>query len=160
MREVICHPGRKHRARGLCATCYSTFLSRRWRNNHPQYEKKRYLKRGGALRAQQRDKYTSYGRWLKNIAEHHISLDFYLETLEAQEFKCAICRKDSLEEVLKVDHDHNCCSGDKSCGQCIRGLLCSQCNSAIGLIKDNPIAAQRMVEYLTKEKITIAKFTV
>lgn len=34
-----------------------------------------------------------------------------------------------------VDHDHACCSGDRSCGQCIRGMLCGSCNMGLGQVE-------------------------
>jgi hypothetical protein len=39
-----------------------------------------------------------------------------------------------------VDHDH-------ITGR-IRGLLCSACNTAIGLLRDSPIALQRAIEWV------------
>ena len=34
-----------------------------------------------------------------------------------------------------VDHDHSCCTGEKSCGKCVRGILCLKCNTQIGHIE-------------------------
>lgn len=30
-----------------------------------------------------------------------------------------------------TDHDHRCCDGPTSCGQCVRGLLCRACNREV-----------------------------
>jgi hypothetical protein len=50
---------------------------------------------------------------------------------------CAIC---SSDEELVVDHCHE--NGH------IRGLLCKQCNGALGMFKDNIQTMQRAIGYL------------
>lgn len=71
---------------------------------------------------------------------------------------CEVCGTDLLtmqrvgggvRPVLAVDHDHMCCPADaRSCGQCVRGLLCGRCNSAAGLLLDSVESARMMVKYL------------
>lgn len=39
---------------------------------------------------------------------------------------------------LYVDHDHACCPDTESCGECVRGLLCANCNKGIGNLGDDP----------------------
>lgn len=64
--------------------------------------------------------------------------------LQAQGFKCLSCgdaysgRTSGKDRgTFAVDHDHACCPGQKSCGKCIRGLLCYTCNCILGLAKDS-----------------------
>jgi hypothetical protein len=47
-----------------------------------------------------------------------------------QEGACALCKRADLE--LELDHDHECCTGSRRCGNCFRGLLCHGCNIRMG----------------------------
>lgn len=67
-----------------------------------------------------------------------ITLEEYEQMSVNQDGVCAICGElNENGENLSIDHDRSCCSGTKSCGKCIRGLLCGNCNRAIGLLKDS-----------------------
>lgn len=44
--------------------------------------------------------------------------------------------------MLVVDHDH---MTDR-----IRQLLCNNCNTAVGLLRDNPVTATELVVYLLR----------
>jgi hypothetical protein len=57
-----------------------------------------------------------------------LSLEDYDRLLAMQGGGCAICGKKPKQYRLSVDHDHSCCPGRQSCGNCVRGLLCSLCN--------------------------------
>jgi hypothetical protein len=57
--------------------------------------------------------------------------------LRAQDGKCAVCGDPSPEHV---DHDH--LSGD------VRGILCFNCNGALGRFEDDPEIMERAIEYL------------
>lgn len=61
--------------------------------------------------------------------------------------KCDICRE-PFEGKPHIDHDHSCCSSDYTCGKCFRGLLCRDCNLAIGLMRDNPVRLSAAARYL------------
>lgn len=49
---------------------------------------------------------------------------------------------------LTIDHDHNCCSTEKTCGKCVRGVICTRCNLLVGKYEnqlmrdDNPLLAK------------------
>ena len=79
-----------------------------------------------------------------------ISLDEYNELLSKQKGKCAICgvnnngKYRNKPRAFAVDHCH--ITGK------IRGLLCSDCNTGIGLLKDNVNILQYAIKYLNKTK--------
>jgi len=71
-----------------------------------------------------------------------ISYKEYLTMLEAQDGRCAICgTDDSGKRAFSVDHCHD--TGE------IRGLLCGNCNSGIGNLRDSISLLERAIEYLT-----------
>jgi hypothetical protein len=73
----------------------------------------------------------------------------YDELLAAQGGGCAICRGvNESGRAMAVDHDHACCAGAKACGRCVRGLLCSNCNLAIGLLREDPVRLAAAIDYL------------
>lgn len=65
--------------------------------------------------------------------------------LERQVGLCAGCH---LRVATEVDHDHRCCPGAFSCGNCIRGLLCGPCNRALGILGENTATLLGLVAYL------------
>jgi hypothetical protein len=74
-----------------------------------------------------------------------VSLDQYEAMLVAQDSKCAICKEPAglgARQRLCVDHNHETGA--------VRGLLCFRCNSAIGMLKDDPQMVRRAYTYLLK----------
>lgn len=78
------------------------------------------------------------------VTQYGITNSDYEEMLEAQEFKCAGCgtHQNELTKKLNVDHDHNTGA--------VRGLLCGNCNRALGLVKDNLSTLENLITYLEK----------
>lgn len=70
----------------------------------------------------------------------------YAELFHRQDGKCAICKQPETAmrlgkvKALAVDHDHKT-------GR-VRGLLCSDCNTGIGKLKDDTKILQSAIRYL------------
>jgi Recombination endonuclease VII len=79
-----------------------------------------------------------------------LSVKQYEAMLNEQDGKCAICRcperikRNGRLKALAVDH----CHGTGA----IRGLLCSDCNTGIGKLKDDPAVLRKAADYLEKFK--------
>jgi recombination endonuclease VII len=86
------------------------------------------------------------------LERYNLTADQYAAMLEAQSGACAICKKapdpTGRMKRLSVDHDHGCCPGDRSCGKCVRGLLCGTCNGMIGMANDDPERLYAAIRYL------------
>ncbi len=84
-------------------------------------------------------------------AKYGIDLDHYEDVLASQGGSCAICpRTLTAGRRLAIDHDHGCCPGEASCGNCIRGLLCPNCNRALGLFQDDSAIMMRAAQYVLR----------
>ena len=85
-----------------------------------------------------------------------ITVEQYETMYSLQLGRCGICAVPLAEEGIdtNVDHDHSCCPGAKSCGQCVRGLLCNRCNLALGQFDDDVVVLQRAINYLSEARET------
>lgn len=87
-------------------------------------------------------------RLLKTFA---ITIKEYEAILAAQEGVCWICQKPPSGNALAVDHRHvlrDKQQDPRDTRTRIRGLLCWQCNGAVGKFKDDPARLRRAAEYL------------
>lgn len=90
------------------------------------------------------------GQYLKK--HYGISLADYTAMLEAQDNRCAICRKTHDGNfALAVDHCHD--------SKAVRGLLCTNCNRGLGHFKDDPALLERAAQYLRKHHSSELPFT-
>lgn len=70
---------------------------------------------------------------------YNLTPDVHDALLQSQGGKCAIGSCTSRVDLNSpIDHDHACCSGKRSCGKCVRGILCSRHNTGLGAFQDNP----------------------
>lgn len=78
-----------------------------------------------------------------------ITIEQYNKMFSEQGGCCAICNRHQAElnKILFVDHDHK--SNE------VRGLLCQQCNHALGLFRDSQEIINSAINYLNKSKIRL-----
>jgi hypothetical protein len=138
--------GNKDGREASCKSCHSNY-ARIWRNRNKEatkYHAQTYYKKNRL-------------KYLEKSKERHLRKTFglsklqYAQLLVKQNGRCAICDvpADECVRLLSVDHDHN--TGE------IRGLLCGSCNTAIGLLKDDPVILASALQYLASKKVQIRK---
>ena len=125
--------------RKKCKECKSkNDLERYWKNPDKYRSAARSYRKGRELELE--------------LKRHKLSIDQYNKMLKSQNNLCKICKnpeKERTKSRLSIDHDHSCCPGRSSCGKCIRGLLCSNCNNGLGRFKDNFELLRRAAEYVS-----------
>ena len=113
----------------ICKQCKDNKAAK-WRKNNPDKWKSLKLKR-------------KYG----------ITTNQYNQILELQNGVCAICG--NLETTIKNNQSQKICSlavdHDHKTGK-VRGLLCSNCNKAIGFLKENIDSFYSAIKYLLLNK--------
>lgn len=137
-------------AKGMCKIHYE----RNRRNGHPglvNYGRKKYKK-----------------QYYETLRKNHLKRTFKLTVDEYNEMAkngCEICGKMGMKhKKLHVDHDHKCCpvpkingvaAYHKTCGKCVRGVLCDKCNGCVGLYERNMMREDyplrdRIISYIAK----------
>jgi len=78
----------------------------------------------------------------QKLKQYGLTFDEYMEILVKQKNRCANCRREQtdLNRLFHVDHNHK--TGK------VRGLLCSNCNTALGLLKEDFLIINNLKRYL------------
>lgn len=95
--------------------------------------------------------------WLRNNPGkermYRNRLNYKIEPEEYERMTANGCDVCGSFERLCIDHDHNCCPGVKTCGKCIRGILCKPCNEAEGKLKSDKNIIRALADYVEKWEI-------
>ena len=121
--KVITEVGRRKYCSDECLEQASSIIRHEWRNNNYEYRKR------------QSDR--------QRLLRHGIDPDTFVEPR-----MCEICGVEG--ETLAIDHDHACCPGKYSCGLCVRGFICNNCNNGLGRFRDDPALLRAAIEYLSR----------
>lgn len=108
----------------------------RWRAKNPP-------KRNDPVK---RDRMRAYHLW----RSYQMTTEQWQDIFNRQNNCCAICETTN-ETVWHVDHDHRCCDKIPTCGKCTRGILCHNCNRALGMLKDDSENLLRAYNYLVNQ---------
>ena len=123
------HPGCGNRA------------ARKWqRNNHDRAMEASY-----AWQDANPEKVFAYNLKSKLMKKYGLSVEDWDSMFKNQNGRCVICgrHQSELKRSLCVDHDHK--TGK------VRGLLCFNCNMAIGFLDDNKQSLKNAISYLEQQ---------
>jgi hypothetical protein len=92
----------------------------------------------------------------QSFAKHHVHADRIRQFI--RDPTCNACgvdlliaqrnRRSEWTLPLTIDHDHACCLGPVSCGECVRGFLCTRCNLVVGQVGEDAVILAGVIDYL------------
>lgn len=78
-------------------------------------------------------------RWSRatRLRRYGLSQEQFDRLMESQGNACGMCHEPFKGgQRMCIDHDHACCPDDqRSCSECVRGVLCLRCNTTLGHIE-------------------------
>lgn len=130
--------------KSICNTC----RNRKRRENYPN-EQQKLIDRQKQSRKNNPKKHRGYDMKKR----FGMTWEDFDKRFAEQGFKCAGCG--DIESGEKsgswhIDHDHSCCPlpNRKTCGKCVRGILCKTCNLSLGQVKDSITRLRGLALYL------------
>ena len=90
---------------------------------------------------------------------YNIDIPTYLSLGDSQGWLCKCCSApiSPYSDTTAVDHDHAHCKWFdedgkqlRTCGRCIRGLLCTRCNLLEGQLTSDPNRIRLLIKYLNR----------
>lgn len=129
--ELFCKGAKyKDGRRGTCKQCHTAYMDSYYKSNPDKYL----------------EKVKTNSKYKANWKRHKLSEEKYLELVGLYKGKCHGCQE---REATNIDHDHSCCNTRFSCGNCVRGVLCNQCNTALGLLGDSVEKVTNLLSYIS-----------
>lgn len=144
---ALCHPNRKHLARGMCTQCYQNWNLRP--HLHPDLQtvadqwskiKEKQSEDAGARRSLKKQR-KDYIRNYRMEKRYGLTEETYQQMKQAQDNACFICKE--THPCLYVDHNH-------ATGK-VRKLLCPGCNTFVGLLEKRGHLIDRALYYIASE---------
>lgn len=134
--DVFTQPIRKQGGGRLSIYCSLQCRSVDWTRGHGASRKASILKYDNkpTSKAQKRQRSRRH-----TLSRYGLSDADYFSMLERQQKRCAGCGR-SIDESAHIDHDNNT--------NRVRGLLCRQCNTALGFVKDDRSRLYQLAAYL------------
>ena len=117
--------------RNKCKSCDAARMRQYFKDNPDKYQKNKEI---------ERKKRPSFQR-------HHISENEYEKMFAKHDGLCHAC---TIRPAEVIDHDHNCCPQARSCGKCVRGLLCQKCNTSLGNLQDDAKQIESLLQYVMR----------
>jgi len=124
---------------GYTSTCKE--CKNRWMAEHrtPEHGAQHQLRRAANPRTKELNRDYDLRK------KYKITLAKFEQMLAAQAGVCACCGKVAAGQWC-VDHDHSCCPGIRTCGKCVRGILCNGCNVALAWHESHALEAAAYLE--------------
>jgi hypothetical protein len=143
-----------------CKECKATY-TRVWRSENKEHieeitrdwrarNKPQIVERNKEYYEFNKERLLNWSRKHAFLKKYGLTLEQHAEMVKQQSGKCLICDTQpnpmlgNKKKGLHVDHCHE--TGK------IRGLLCHNCNCAIGLLNDDAGNVRRLLEYIEKHK--------
>lgn len=122
---------------GRCKECQKAAY-KTWLTKPESKERMRTLRRNWREKNAEHDRRYKRGQALKRYG---LTIESYAALLESQDGRCGSCgRFPEGNQNLHVDHDHDT--------NVVRGLLCGNCNVALGLLHDCAEGVELLLSYI------------
>ena len=128
-----------------CFKCKQTLNENMFYNKH-RYCKSCHKETVRSYQDKNKEKVLSNGRIYNIKKRYGITQSDYDKMFVEQNGKCAIC---GSSEIKRTNSKHFCIDHCNTTNK-VRGLLCRDCNFAIGLFKDNIKTLENAIQYLSK----------
>lgn len=132
--------------RATCKTCTNIRNAKsreKIRARDPEWYRQRHVRYGQETRARRSPERAAEIERRGRLKKYGLTPEGFDELASRQRHRCAICRSPKGGRQWHIDHNHKTGA--------VRGLLCSNCNTALGLFKDDPKRLLNAISYLKRK---------